>query len=138
MGALVYRFDKFHPDAASLKKKHQRTRLNAVFITTGCFLATLLCVGMEALAGCALYYCHQHKTINFYWAMWGLTQVGSLIAILGVTLHQWASLKEQNPPPWNIALGTPILVITAGAWFVGSWIRKKLASRTESEKENAE
>jgi uncharacterized BrkB/YihY/UPF0761 family membrane protein len=116
-----------HPnDAIELKKRHHRRRLEAVIITTVCFLAAAGCVALEGLAGTALNYCQQHKVINFYWAMWGLTQVGSLIAILGVTIHQWASLREHSTPPWNIALGTPILVITAGAWIVGSWIRKKL------------
>lgn len=57
--------------------------------------------------------------------MWGIIQIGTLIAIFGVTFHQWASLREQEPPPWNIALGTPILVIAAFCFFAISWIGKK-------------
>ena len=97
-------------------------------------MAALGCVALEGLAGTALNYCQQHRVINFYWAMWGLTQVGSLIAILGVTIHQWASLKEHRTPPWNIALGTPILVIAAGAYMVVRWAQKKCGFGQEEEK----
>ncbi|KAG0649675.1 hypothetical protein D0Z07_3788 [Hyphodiscus hymeniophilus] len=132
----LYQYDECHPnDAIELKQKHQRKRFNAVITTTICFLAAALSVALEGLAGTALMYCQQHKVINFYWAMWGLTQVGSLIAIIGVTIHQWTSLKQHKTPPWNIALGTPILVITAAAFLFGNWIKKKWLKATGSQEE---
>jgi len=53
-----------------------------------------------------------------YWAFWTLIQGGSLIAIFSVVLNQWYDLREKEHPPWNVALGTTVLVIAAigNAW----------------------
>lgn len=131
----TYMHGKHHPEEATeLKLKQRRWRIYSVLGTT--IAATLVfgCVVFEALAGCALTYCLKHKLIFFYWGMWTLTQVGSFIAIVGVTVHQWACLGEHSTPPWNVALGTPILVITGVAHIAGSWVAKKLKKWTCLEK----
>lgn len=122
----AYWHGKHHPDEAEeLKLKQRRYRILSVIFTTILAILVILCVVLEGLAGCALTYCGQHKLIWFYWGMWTLTQVGSLIAIIGVTVHQWACLGEHDVPPWNVALGTPILVITGIAHIAGTLIGKK-------------
>jgi hypothetical protein len=49
----------------------------------------------------------------FYWSFWTLIQVGSLIAILGISVSQGYCLVGKEGPPWNVALGTPVLVLAA-------------------------
>jgi hypothetical protein len=127
----TYMHGKHHPnEAEELKAKQRRWRIYSVLFTTIAALLVIGCVIVEALAGCALTYCMKHKLIWFYWGMWTLTQVGSLIAIIGVTVHQWACLGEHSTPPWNVALGTPILVITGIAHIIGSWLAKKFKKWT--------
>lgn len=99
--------------AKQVKKKHEKQRLATVIVTTVTFALAGVNVALEAIAGVALNWCHQHPYINFYWAVWGLLQVGTLLAICGVTVHHWASLKDKDLPPWNVALGTPVLIVAA-------------------------
>jgi len=68
---------------------------------------------MEAFAAFSIQFCDGEDLMMLYWGFWTLIQVGSLIAIFGIMLNQWYSLREKEHPPWNVALGTPVLVIVA-------------------------
>jgi hypothetical protein len=125
---------KHHPEEKrELRLRQRRWRYACVFVTTILAFLVVGCVILEALAGSALTYCETHRFIWFYWGMWTLMQVGSLGAIIGVTVHQWACLGEHSAPPWNVALGTPILVITGIAHIVGGLVGKKWKQWTASE-----
>lgn len=63
----------------------------------------------------------------FYWGFWTLLQVGSVIAILGISLNQCYSIQGKKLPPWNVALGTPVLVIAAAGHWCHSRIRSHIA-----------
>jgi uncharacterized BrkB/YihY/UPF0761 family membrane protein len=129
----TYMHGKHHPeDKPEIKLKQRHWRIYCVIGTTIAAFLVIGCVIFEAFAGCALTYCSKHKLIWFYWGMWTLTQVGSLIAIIGVAVHQWACLGEHSTPPWNVALGTPILVITGIAHITGSWFAKRFKEWTGS------
>ena len=68
---------------------------------------------MEAFAAFSIQFCDGEDLMMLYWGFWTLLQVGSLIAIFGIMLNQWYTLREKEHPPWNVALGTPVLVIAA-------------------------
>lgn len=106
----AYWHGKHHPDEAEeLKLKQRRYRILSVVFTTILAMLVILCVILEGLAGCALTYCGQHKLIWFYWGMWTLTQVGSLIAIIGVTVHQvsghWDMLGNEGIEKLTFVVG---------------------------------
>lgn len=72
-----------------------------------------------ALAGVNLFYCHAESLMFVIWAMWGVLQIGSTLAMWGVFVHQWRARVSPNiKAPWNIALGTPVLVIAGGAHWI--------------------
>lgn len=73
----------------------------------------MVTVIMEAFAAFSIQFCDGEDLMMLYWGFWTLIQVGSLIAIFGIMLNQWYSLREKELPPWNVALGTPVLVIAA-------------------------
>jgi hypothetical protein len=100
----------------------------------------------SALAGLHIEFCDNEDLIFFYWSFWTLIQVGSLIAILGISVNLCYGLGERQGPPWNVALGTPVLVIAAlgHAWELACrgvwrrWIRGRTADIAVKDEENSE
>jgi hypothetical protein len=82
-------------------------------ISLVCFILAIVTVVMEAFAAFSIQFCDGEDLMMLYWGFWTLIQVGSLIAIFGIMLNQWYSLREKEHPPWSVALGTPVLVIAA-------------------------
>ena len=82
-----------------------------VAITSVCAIGGTVSAIIEALAALALEYCDGEDLTQFYWAFWGLIQVGACIALIGLAVYHIYSLNDKDHPPWMIALGTPVLVI---------------------------
>ncbi len=97
---------------------HNKVRLQCLVISLVCAIVSLGAVVIETMALFNIQYCDGEDLATLYWASWTLLQAGSLIAILGISLNQWYDLNHQKPPPWNVALGTPVLVVAA---FAHAW-----------------
>lgn len=97
-----------------------------------CFFSSILCasiatvaVTFAALAGLNLQFCHGETMMVFIWSVWSLLGLGSVLAMWGVVLHQVRMrYSPDKPPPWNVALGTPVLVVAG----IGHWVSHKLWS----------
>ncbi|KAK4101662.1 hypothetical protein N658DRAFT_506848 [Parathielavia hyrcaniae] len=72
---------------------------------------TVVAVVMEVYALMALQFCDGEDLMPLYWSTWTMMQVGSVIAILGIMLAIFNSLRGRKNPPWALALGTPVLVV---------------------------
>ncbi|TAQ88544.1 hypothetical protein B7494_g3148 [Chlorociboria aeruginascens] len=59
-----------------------------------------------------LQFCHMEAFAFLYWTFWTTFEVGAVIAMLGITINQSYHLVDKQHPPWAIALGTPVLIIT--------------------------
>jgi hypothetical protein len=92
-----------------LPKLSSATLVNA--ITSVCAVLAVISTIVEAFAVLALEYCDGENLTQFYWAFWGLIQVGACIALIGLAVYHIRSLNDKDHPPWMIALGTPVLVI---------------------------
>jgi hypothetical protein len=77
----------------------------------------------DSSPGLHIEFCDGEDLMPFYWSFWTLVMVGSLVAILGIVMNQVYSIKEKEGPPWNVALGTPVLVLAGigHAWHLIAW-----------------
>ncbi|RKF62783.1 hypothetical protein GcC1_144005 [Golovinomyces cichoracearum] len=89
-----------------LNKNWKQSQLRCLVVSTGCVCIYTASVIIEAFAGLALAFCHKEDLIFMYWGFFFLLSIGSFIAILGVAL----SIVYTKNPPWNVPLGTPVLV----------------------------
>ncbi|KAM4067256.1 hypothetical protein HRG_001237 [Hirsutella rhossiliensis] len=80
-----------------------------------CVVLSSTVVITEVFLLLALQFCEGEDLMSLYWATWTTIQVGAVVAISGIALSLLHSLWDYKPPPWGLALGTPILVI-AGAF----------------------
>ncbi|PMD48516.1 hypothetical protein L207DRAFT_8888 [Hyaloscypha variabilis F] len=79
---------------------------------------------MQVLAILSLQHCHKELLLGLYWPLWTLLGLGSSIAMCGVVISQIYSLKGHEPPKYTIALGTPVLVVSACGDFVATEVEK--------------
>ena len=105
-----------------------------------CLIATLICaaVGLvllvtSAYAGLDIQFCHGEDLIVFYWSFWFLLGVGGEIAMLGIALHAVSSALAHEAP-WNVAMGTPVLVV-AGVNFLWFAMSRKLVQKWRRKRE---
>jgi hypothetical protein len=96
---------------AKKTKSHERVVLASIL----CFLTAVPCIIIEAFAGMAITFCHKEDVPFLYWGVFFLLSVGSLIAVMGLSFGIMCSSRR---PPWNLSLGTPVLVI-AGLGHLG-------------------
>ncbi|KAH6845259.1 hypothetical protein B0I37DRAFT_180455 [Chaetomium sp. MPI-CAGE-AT-0009] len=83
-------------------------------------------VVMEVYALMALQFCDGEDLMSLYWSTWTMMQVGSVIAILGILLTIFNSLRGGKNPPWALALGTPILVVAGIGHAVHGAVHKRV------------
>jgi len=88
-------------------------RQKCFYISLICFALSVAATIVEAFAAFNIQFCDGEDLMMLYWGFWTLVQVGSVIAILGIAVNQWYALENKELPPWNVALGTPVLVIAA-------------------------
>lgn len=102
-----------HLSIHTLARKHTSAQRRSLWGSLFCSILMIPVIIIEALAGLSINFCHQEDLIMFYWGLFFLLSVGSLIATWGLFLSQ----SIENEPAWNVALGTPVLVFAA----VGHW-----------------
>ncbi|KAK4128176.1 hypothetical protein N657DRAFT_676002 [Parathielavia appendiculata] len=94
---------------------------------------SVVAVVMEVYALMALQFCDGEDLMPLYWSTWTMMQVGSVIAILGIMLAVFNSLRGRKNPPWALALGTPVLVVAGIGHAVHGAVHrrvKKVRSRS--------
>ncbi|GAB1311082.1 Transmembrane protein [Madurella fahalii] len=87
---------------------------------------SIVAVIMEVYALMALQFCDGEDLMPLYWSTWTMMQVGSVIAILGILLAMFNSLRGNKNPPWALALGTPVLVVAGIGHAVHGAMRKRV------------
>ncbi|KXX80086.1 hypothetical protein MMYC01_202854 [Madurella mycetomatis] len=87
---------------------------------------SIIAVIMEVYALMALQFCDGEDLMSLYWSTWTMLQVGSVIAILGILLAVFNSLRGNKNPPWALALGTPVLVVAGIGHAVHGAMRKRV------------
>ncbi|RWA11825.1 hypothetical protein EKO27_g3277 [Xylaria grammica] len=105
--------------------------------TLGIFIvvASMLVIEVYALLG--LQFCDGEDLMSLYWATWTTLQLGSEIAILGVSLALWHHLWDMEHPLWALALGTPVLVVAGLGHLLSLVLRQfyhKAKARSRSSK----
>ncbi|KAK4648630.1 uncharacterized protein QC761_111910 [Podospora bellae-mahoneyi] len=96
---------------------------------------SVVAVVMEVYALLALQFCDGEDLMSLYWSTWTMLQVGSLIAIFGILLAVYNSVRARKNPPWALALGTPVLVVAGIGHALHSSVRRRaerMRSRSRS------
>ncbi|KAI1126189.1 hypothetical protein F5Y10DRAFT_267323 [Nemania abortiva] len=94
----------------TIEKFQKKLTLSLVW-TLGIFLITAVMLVIEVYLLLALQFCDGEDLMSLYWSTWAMLQLGSEIAILGVSLALWHHLWDMEHPLWALALGTPVLVV---------------------------
>ncbi|KAI1811468.1 hypothetical protein GGS20DRAFT_593136 [Poronia punctata] len=102
---------KYRDCATFTVEKFRKRLLTSLICTLGIFLVAAVMIVMEVYALLALQFCDGEDLMSLYWATWTMLQLGSEIAILGVSLALWHHLQDMEHPLWALALGTPVLVV---------------------------
>ncbi|KAI0097762.1 hypothetical protein GGR51DRAFT_566237 [Nemania sp. FL0031] len=92
-------------------EKFQKKLAMSLALTFGIFLITAVMLVIEVYLLLALQFCDGEDLMSLYWSTWAMLQLGSEIAILGVSLALWHHLWDMEHPLWALALGTPVLVV---------------------------
>ena len=66
-----------------------------------------------------------------WYPAWGILSLGSVIAMIGVSINQIYGLRNHKLPPFSTALGTPILVFLAFSHLLRTsiWDKYELGSK---------
>jgi hypothetical protein len=120
----------------------RRVRKRCFGVSIFSVFLSLIFIVMEALAALSIEFCDGEDLIFFYWSFWTLISVGSVIAIVGIALNQWYTLRSMEHPPWNVALGTPVLVVAAitHLWHITArklWRRMMKIEEKEAENDQS-
>ncbi|KAH6650037.1 hypothetical protein F5144DRAFT_597522 [Chaetomium tenue] len=110
------------PDSRQYKNKMKKCMLICSIYAT----VSIVGVIMEVYALMALQFCDGEDLMPLYWSTWTMMQVGSVIAILGILLAIFNSLRGSKNPPWALALGTPILVVAGIGHAVHGAVHKRV------------
>ncbi len=108
----------------ALKKRHSKIAWHCLYKTLALLAVATVADAMQVLAILSLQHCHKEFLLGLYWPLWTLLGLGSSIAMCGVVISQIYSLKGHEPPKYTIALGTPVLVVSACGDFVATEVEK--------------
>ncbi|KAI8623009.1 hypothetical protein F5Y19DRAFT_468854 [Xylariaceae sp. FL1651] len=112
LSSWIYQWTMRYRDSQSFTvEKFRKKLIVSLVYTLGIFLVTAVLLVIEVYALLALQFCDGEDLMSLYWATWTMLQLGSEIAILGVSLALWHHLWNVEHPPWALALGTPVLVV---------------------------
>ncbi|CAG8973981.1 hypothetical protein HYALB_00011559 [Hymenoscyphus albidus] len=119
-------------------EQHKRTKITCqnrcLFTSVGFTIAATIALAFGACAGLNMQFCHEEDLMVFIWAMWSVIQLGSVLAMWGVVLHQLrARFSNGRPSPWNVALGTGVLVIAGLGHWLWQGIRRWWNGEREEE-----
>ncbi|KAE9376959.1 hypothetical protein N431DRAFT_188059 [Stipitochalara longipes BDJ] len=117
------------PDAQHIineaRAKHRSRAWVCVGVCSGLFVMAVIANVMQVMAIFALQHCHKEDLLGLYWPLWTLLGLGSSIAMLGVVITQLYGLHGHDLPPFNVALGTPLLIVSGLGHFLFTWGQKK-------------
>ncbi len=63
-----------------------------------CTVISIVAVVMETFTLLALQFCDGEDLIMLYWSTWSMLQIGSVVAICGVMLSVFHSLRDRKHP----------------------------------------
>ncbi|KAK0703738.1 hypothetical protein B0T26DRAFT_658418 [Lasiosphaeria miniovina] len=107
-------------------REHRHRMKRCMFVCTIYATISVTSVVMEVFMLMALQFCDGEDLMSLYWSTWTMMQVGSLIAIFGILLAVFNSLRGNKNPPWALALGTPVLVVAGLGHAVHVAMRKRV------------
>ncbi|KAI0872698.1 hypothetical protein GGS24DRAFT_491284 [Hypoxylon argillaceum] len=123
-------------------ERFQKKLTVSLALTFGIFLIVAVMLVAEVYFLLALQFCDGEDLMSLYWSTWAMLQLGSEIAILGVSLALWHHLWDMEHPLWALALGTPVLVVAGFGHLLSLALRQfyrqaKARSRSGSRSQSA-
>lgn len=79
-------------------REYKNKMLKCMAICAGYAAVSVVAVVMEVYALMALQFCDGEDLMPLYWSTWTMMQVGSLIAIFGIMLAMFNSLRGRKNP----------------------------------------
>ena len=117
------------------KKNHKKIAKRCLWKTGVISMVAIAAVIMLTLTIVNLQYCHKEPLLPLYWALVTLIGFGSCVAMKGVIVNQIYGLRGHEFPGYNMAMGTPVLVISATAHLIkkefDDWRRKGKSKNDE-------
>jgi hypothetical protein len=107
-----------------LRKRRDLSHTRCLCLTILCICLSIPSIVIEAFAGLSLMFCHVEDLMFFYWGVFFLLSVGSLIAMIGLAFGVACSRN----PPWNVPLGTPVLVFAGIGHTFYNWVKDEWRS----------
>ncbi|KAB5551356.1 hypothetical protein GE09DRAFT_1223152 [Coniochaeta sp. 2T2.1] len=108
--------------------EHKRKMQRCMLVCSVYAVISVVAVVMEVFALMALQFCDGEDLMSLYWSTWTVMQIGSLIAIFGVLLAVFHTIRGRKHPPWALALGTPVLVVAGLGHIIQGALHKKVKS----------
>lgn len=119
-GRVIERTETLRPDSP----QRQKLIVRCYWISVVAGLLSLGITVLECFVLMTLQFCDQEPLASLYWSTWTVLQVGAVVAILGIALHTRHMIRGRRPPPWALALGTPVLVVAGLGHYVQSKVRR--------------
>ncbi|KAG4425673.1 hypothetical protein IFR04_001135 [Cadophora malorum] len=97
------------------------------------FILLVFSTIMQVFAAHTILFCHKESLMHLYFPVWTVFAIGITFATLGCCVTQVYALKTMKLPPFGVALGTPVLVVSAVTHLVWNSItgHKKLNQEVE-------
>ncbi|KAG4442760.1 hypothetical protein IFR05_001777 [Cadophora sp. M221] len=113
-----------------MKKKVRRISKRCVAQTFFLFILLLFSTAMQVFAAHTILFCHNESLMHLYFPVWTVFAIGITFATLGCCVTQVYALKTMKLPPFGVALGTPVLVVSAVTHLLwNSCTRRKKPSK---------
>jgi hypothetical protein len=91
--------DKINQLGLEPHSREYRRRMKRCMIICGLYASVaVVAVVMEVYALMALQFCDGEDLMSLYWSTWTMLQVGSVIAILGIVLSVFNTLRNNKNP----------------------------------------
>ncbi|EKD15884.1 uncharacterized protein L3040_003259 [Drepanopeziza brunnea f. sp. 'multigermtubi'] len=112
-------------DAVEIDESERAFRRLSKFCLAFSFsMFLLLCnsLAMQIIAAQAILFCHQESLTHLYSPIWTVFALGITFATFGCCIQQMYHLNDFDLPGFGVALGTPILVISALSHYLTAYI----------------
>ncbi|PHH76768.1 hypothetical protein CDD82_3861 [Ophiocordyceps australis] len=116
----------------------ERTRALHKYMLFGltCVAFSTGIVVVETFMLLGLQFCEGENLMTLYWTSWTIMQIGTVVATIGIIIALVHSLRRSKPPPWGLALGTPILIAAGLMNLLQDLLRRKSKRRDEEKGED--
>lgn len=116
-----------------MKQEVRRISKRCLAKTSCLFVLLVFSTIMQVFAAHAILFCHKESLMHLYFPVWTVFAIGITFATLGCCVTQVYALKTMKLPPFGVALGTPVLVVSAVTHLVWNSItgHKKLNQEVE-------